>query len=100
MTKYESTPEIPLKSCKKLNRKFLSSGIWRRAEWQGKWVPIEEKCCYLHLKMGEMRLSKSTYLSTKPHGINPDDSDFLSHCPEKYISHVQIEELIKKLSIR
>jgi hypothetical protein len=51
-------------------------------------------------QMGEMRLSKSTYLSTKPHGINPDDSNFLSHCPEKDISHIQIDKLIKKLRIR
>jgi hypothetical protein len=52
------------------------------------------------VQMGEMRLSKSRYLSTKPHGINPDDSNFLSHCPEKDMSHIQIEKLIKKLSIR
>jgi hypothetical protein len=44
------------------------------------------------VQMGEMSLSKSTYLSTKPHGINPDDSNFLSHCPEKDISHIQIEK--------
>jgi len=52
------------------------------------------------VQMGEIRLSKSTYLSTKPHGINPDDSNFLSHCPEKDMSHIQIENLIKKLRIR
>jgi len=46
--------------------------------------------------MGEMRLSKSKYPSTKPNGISPDDSNFLSHCPEKDISHIQIERLIKK----
>jgi hypothetical protein len=52
------------------------------------------------VQMGEMRLSKSTYLSTKPHSINPDDSNFLSRRPEKDISHIHIEKLIKKLSIR
>jgi hypothetical protein len=53
------------------------------------------------VQMGEMRLSKSIYLSTKQHGINPDDSNFLSHCPEKDMSHIQIEKkTIKKQSIR
>ena len=54
------------------------------------------------VQIGEMRLSKSTYLrlSTKPHSINPDDSNFLSHRHEKDISHIQIEKLIKQLRIR
>ena len=91
ITKCESTPEILLKSCKKIKlRKFLSSGIWRRVEWQGKWVPIEEKRC-LHLKL---------QIAYRWGTCNPDDSHFLSHCPQKNISHVQIEKLIKKLSIR
>jgi len=40
------------------------------------------------------------YPSTKPNGISPDDSNFLGHCPEKDISHIQIEILIKKVRNR